>query len=163
MTAVGVTIREKRSRFRDFVLIENALARIVRRRWPSNTVDNVAAEWSLPAGRARNVVYARTSMATLNLIVRHKRGGWPIIIAIFEQVIKTSLRDFVSREVVTLNETLRLAEREADRLAKLESDLGRLAALDLVRVAPRRVPRPASTSSASSSNDRASMGGAGTD
>ena len=102
-------------------------------------------------------------MATLNLIVRHKRGGWPIIIAIFEQVIKTSLRDFVSREVVTLNETLRLAEREADRLAKLESDLGRLAALDLVRVAPRRVPRPASTSSASSSNDRASMGGAGTD
>ena len=163
MTAVGVTIREKRSRFGEFVLIENALARIVRRRWPSNTVDNVAAEWGLPAGRARNVVYARTSMATLNLIVRHKRGGWSIVIAIFETVITTTLRDFVAREVLTLNDTLRHAQREADRLAKLEGDLGQLAGLDLARVASRRVPRPASTSSASSSNDRASMGGAGTD
>ena len=158
MTAVGVTIREQRRRFGEFVLIENALARIVRRRWPSNTVDNVAAEWGLPAGRARNVVYARTSMATLNLIVRHQRGGWSIVIAIFETVITTSLRDFVAREVLTLNDTLRHVQREADRLAKLEGDLGQLAGLDLDRGARGRVSRPPAPSSVPRRNDGSSMG-----
>ena len=158
MTDASVTIRENPGRFREIPLIENALAKIVRRRWPSNTVENVAAEWGLTHGRARNVVYAHTSMASLNLIVRHKRGGWPIIIAIFETVIKTSLRDYVSQEVRGLNETLRRAQREADALAKLESDLCELSDLGVDRFATDRVRRSPASPSTPRRDDRQAMG-----
>ena len=157
MTEVGATIRKESARFRE-TQIENALAQIVRRRWPSNTVENVAAEWGLTKGRAANVVYAHASMASLNLIVAHKRGGWPVVIAIFQQVIKTSLQAWVSAEVRSLEQTSRIAAAEAQRLGELERGLDRIALRGLGRSQGRKLDRSTVSAAASGSDDRPPMG-----
>ena len=158
MTDAAGTIRKETARFRE-TQIENALAQIVRRRWPSNTVENVAAEWGLTKGRAANVVYAHASMAILNLIVAHKRGGWPVVIAVFQQVIRTSLQAWVSAEVRSLERTSQIAAAEAERLGQLERGLDRLAVHGLGRGARRQLDLPPDAASAPGGHERPPMGG----
>ena len=157
MTDSAATIRKETARFRE-TQIENALAQIVRRRWPANTVENVAAEWGLTKGRAANVVYAHASMASLNLIVAHRRGRWPIVIAIFQQVIKTSLQAWVSAEVRSLEQTSRIAAAEAQRLGELERGLDRIALRGLGRGQGRKLDRSTVPVATPGRNDRAPLG-----
>lgn len=93
--------------------IENALAGYVRRRWRKMTVAFVRQEWGLSDGQARSVVYGTTSLRALNAIIKHKRGGWPLLLEIAADALGTSLEHHLSereaRDTAKRNHTARLA------------------------------------------------------
>ena len=100
--------------------LENALARIVRRRGPGATIDNVAAEWGLTEGRARGVVYAQGSLKTINSILRHKRGGWAIALEMLASVIGEGVEQFLQSEIKGLERDAVSKRERAFQLATLE-------------------------------------------
>ena len=78
--------------------IQNALARYVRNRWPTNAQKMAQAEWDLTEGRARGVVDAETTLSTLNMILRHKRGGFGFGLMLMTVMFRTSLGDFINQQ-----------------------------------------------------------------
>ena len=107
--------------------MEKGLAAIARRRWPSNPIDHIAREWGLTEGQARGVLYAQASRSTLNRILKHKRGGLKLWLAIIAEVTGERLENFIEQQA---NEARREREKwEAEeriqkaRLARL-SELG---------------------------------------
>lgn len=102
---------------------KNGYARLVRNRWPTNTVCQVMAEWSLTDGEARGVVYAQASQRTIDKIEQHPRGGWPIILEVKALVLGATVFDFIEKEQVRLAEQQRRAEAELARLDQAARDL----------------------------------------
>ena len=78
--------------------LENALARYVRRKWPTRTIQHVQHEWGLSEGLARGVVYGTATRRAINEINRHKTGG-PLFLAerLAEAVGSTLLREAEQR------------------------------------------------------------------
>ena len=106
--------------------LENALARLVRRRWPEKTVENVQAEWSLSKGQAQGVVYAQASRPTINAVIRHQRGGLRLLIALGCVMTGETLSSLIAAEVATLELEAHRKDAEARALADLETRLARL-------------------------------------
>ena len=106
--------------------MENALARLVRRRWPEKTVENVQAEWSLSKGQAQGVVYAQASRPTINAVIRHRRGGLRLLIALGCVMTGETLPSIIAAEVANLEQEARRSAAEARALADLEARLARL-------------------------------------
>jgi len=106
--------------------LENALARLVRRRWPEKTVENVQAEWDLSRGQAQGVVYAHASRSTINTIIRHKRGGVRLLISLGCVMTGETLSSLIASEVATLEHQAATRDAEARVLADLEARLARL-------------------------------------
>ena len=106
--------------------LENALARLVRRRWPEKTVENVQAEWSLSKGQAQGVVYAQASRPTINAVIRHRRGGLRLLIALGCVMTGETLSSLIAAEVATLELEAHRKDAEARALADLETRLARL-------------------------------------
>lgn len=106
--------------------LENALARLVRRRWPDRTIDHVQAEWSLSRGQAQGVVYAQASRSTINEVIRHKRGGLRLLIALGCVMTGETLPSLIAAEVATLEQEAVRKDAEARALVDLEARLARL-------------------------------------
>ena len=106
--------------------LENALARLVRRRWPEKTVENVQAEWSLSKGQAQGVVYAQASRSTINAVIRHRRGGLRLLILLGCVMTGETLSSLIAAEVANLEQEARRSAAEARALADLEARLARL-------------------------------------
>lgn len=131
MTGLAVKNRDNLGQFReirpnDFGM-ENALAGIVRRRWPSATADNAAAEWGLTEGEAKGVVYATASRTTLNKILKHRRGGLGLWLEIIAEVTGERLDSYITRQAEE-------AARERDRWTAEEQRLETLEARWRARV-----------------------------
>jgi hypothetical protein len=101
--------------------MENALAGIVRRRWPSATTDNVAAEWGLTEGEAKGVTYATVSRTTLNKILKHHRGGLGLWLEIIAEVTGERLDSYLTREAERARHERATWEAEERRLESLEA------------------------------------------
>lgn len=108
------------SRISDFGL-ENALAAHVRRRWPNNTLDHIAREWGLTTGEARGVLYAQASRPTLNKIIKHRRGGWPLWIELVGSVTGTTFDQFLEREHDRLRKERERMEAHGRRIHEVVS------------------------------------------
>lgn len=100
--------------------LENALASLVRRRWPINTIDHVRAEWGLTEGRARGVVYAHASLATFNEIIRHRRGGLRLLIDLVGGITGETLADIIKSEMEATRHEMDKIRAETLALADLE-------------------------------------------
>lgn len=107
--------------------LENALAKICRRRWPDKTVVFVAREWSLTEAEAIKVVYGTSSKNTLNKILRHRRGGAKLGVELVFDVTNTNLESYVQDR----------AQEAANEAAKWESEQRSLEILQ-ARVSERR-------------------------
>ena len=129
---------EKNFRISEFG-IENALARIVRRRWPINTIENTAAEWGLSFGRAKGVVYAQASRCAINQIIHHKRGGLRLMIEVVLIMTGETLRGLILSEIRSLDDAAAKTLADARSLAVLESRLASLP-LDGMGIGPGPVP-----------------------
>lgn len=100
--------------------LQNALARYARNRWPVNALKMIQAEWDLTEGRARGVVDAETTLTTLNLILRHRRGGFGFGLMLLSVMFRTSLEDFIETQQGAARaerQKAELAERHLDALA----------------------------------------------
>lgn len=117
-------VREERRRSseNDFGT-KNALARIVRRRWPGKTVAEVMAAWDLTDGEARGVVYAQASQTTIDKIKRHANGGWATVLEADAMVIGESVFDFFAREQKRLSDEKARTDAEIARLAAVGPDV----------------------------------------
>ena len=103
--------------------LENALAAYVRKRWSANHIENVMAEWGLSRGRAQNVVYAHGSLASLNAIVRHKRGGLRLLLHLGCVMTGETIHHLIRQDIEAADHALQKSSQEADSLRGIESRL----------------------------------------
>jgi len=139
--------------------LENALARLVRRRWPEKTVENVQAEWDLSRGQAQGVVYAHASRSTINAIIRHKRGGLRLLIALGCVMTGETLPSLIATEVATLELEAIRKDAEARALADLEDRLARLPLIALDDLAVDQLGRLSARAAPSVARPRPSTPG----
>lgn len=95
-----MSFRDKNTDFRDIrdpdFGLQNALARYVRRSWPSKTVAYVEHHFGLTASAAKKVVDAQASRATLNEILRNPRH-LALSLELVCDVAGTSMGDFITK------------------------------------------------------------------
>lgn len=125
MRAVAVKNSEERGRFtesrpHDYGM-ENALAKILRRRWPMNTVENTQAEYDLTEGEARGAVYATASRTTLNKILKSRRGGLGLWLEIIAEVTGETLDGFLTHQAKEAADERRRAEERERHFERLEA------------------------------------------
>lgn len=111
----------------------NGLARLVRRRWPANTVGCVQAEWDLTEGEAKGVLYAQASRATIDKIKKHPRSGWRVFLEVDAAVIGESLEQFLTREQRRLADERARQEADERRLVEMAGRVGAVFGLGGVR------------------------------
>lgn len=101
--------------------IENALAKIARRRWPTNSLDHIASEWGLTTGEARGVLYASASRSTLNKIMKHRRGGLGLWLEVVAEVTGERLDTYITRQAEEARRERAAAEDRERHLSSLEA------------------------------------------
>ena len=111
----------------------NGLARLVRRRWPVNTVGFIQSEWDLTEGEAKGVLYAQASRATIDKIKKHSRGGWRVFLEVDAAVIGESLEQFLTREQRRLADERARQEADERRLVEMAGRVGAVFGLGGVR------------------------------
>lgn len=115
----------------------DALATYVRLRWAQHTAKHVAAEWDLTLDEAKGLVAGRTSLATLDRIFKHKRGGWAVILPVMGAVVGQTIEQFTASQI----EEIRHERAELEALDQGLRD--RYARLRSVRLGPDRSFGPA--------------------
>lgn len=123
MRVAALEIREQKREIPEEFGVKNALARIVRRRWPRLTIDCVRAEWALTEAEARGVVYAQASQRTIDKIIKSRNGGWRLVLELTEAVLGLSLGDFIEGERARLATEQRQAEADERALSQMASRL----------------------------------------
>lgn len=118
-------IREfpRAKREKDFGL-ENALAAMVRKRWPDKAIQHIAHEWDLSESEAAKVVYANASKNTLKKLLHHKRGGFSLFLDLLCDATNTKLEDHITRQAERAANERRTWEAEERRLAALRAAVG---------------------------------------
>lgn len=76
----------------------DALATYARLRFPTGTAKHVAAEWGLTLDEARGLILGRTSLATLDRIWKHPKGGWSVLIPVMGAVVGETVDVFIEKE-----------------------------------------------------------------
>ena len=138
--------------------VENALARIVRRRWPTNTLCYIMAEWGLTKGQAQGVLYATASRSTINVIIKHKRGGLRLLVTLGCLVTGETLEHFLKSEIEALENEASTARARAQSLAIAEKRLFSGALGSLGAECSPNVPDMAAGRSTRRSTEPAPMG-----
>lgn len=122
-------VSEKYSKIPEFG-IENALASIVRRRWPAQTVLRIEREWDLTNGEARGVLYGYASRATFNKILRPRRGGFvarlkafALGVEIVAAVTEVAFDQFLEHESARLRDEQKQAATHGQRIGEVVSFL----------------------------------------
>jgi hypothetical protein len=90
--------------------IRDAVADLLRQRWPSGTAKMAAREFRLSVDRAREAVQGRASLTTVEQII--KQGGPPVALPIIEAVWGGSLAHYFA-------ELRKSHEDHGERLAAL--------------------------------------------
>lgn len=98
---------------------KQAWAILVRRRWPENCVNHVAAEWDLTDAKARGLVFGEASQNTIDEILNHPRGGFALGLTILEIRMQTRLRAWVQQQQGELEIEAQQRRAEADQLAQM--------------------------------------------
>lgn len=80
------------------IRLGDALADLCRERWPNGTRKAVAKEWGLTTEQARSVCEGSAAKATLELIFRHHRGRWPLILEVFARYLGEGVDQHLERE-----------------------------------------------------------------
>jgi hypothetical protein len=76
--------------------LREALATYVKLRWPTATAKMAAREWDLTLDEGKGLVNGRTSLATLERIIKHRNGGWDIAFAVVGAVAHETAEDFLA-------------------------------------------------------------------
>lgn len=103
--------------------LESALAKHVKDRWPDKTVGYVSKEYNLTESEAIKVVYGEASKNTLNKLLHHKRGGFPLFLRLLEDVTSTKLETYIEQQAERAEHERRSWEEEERRLARLQARL----------------------------------------
>jgi hypothetical protein len=103
--------------------LENALAKLVRTRWPDKAVSYVAHEWDLSESEAQKVVYATASKATLNKLLHHKRGGFGLFLELLCDATAVTLEQHIAAQARSARHEREQAEARERHLAALEARL----------------------------------------
>lgn len=96
--------------------LRDALATYCRLRWPQHAAKHAAREWDLTLDEAKGVVAGRTSIATLDRIFKHKRGGWSVVLPVLGAVVGETIHDHFRNQIREAANDQRVAE-EHERLA----------------------------------------------
>lgn len=96
MRGLALEVREEKRRFRETVEMRNAVARIARRRWPTNGIKSAQAAWGLSEGEARNLYYGNCSANTFSKVL--SAGRWPILLEIGAIMLGESVDQFAASE-----------------------------------------------------------------
>lgn len=84
--------------FSDQLILRDALAGYSRARWPTNTTKAIAHEWGLTIDEAKGVMLGRASQTTIDKILRHRNGGWAVVLPVLGAVIGHGVDDFIQSE-----------------------------------------------------------------
>lgn len=95
--------------------LREAVADILRQRWPSGTAKHAARAFDLTVDRAREAVAGRASLTTVEQII--KEGGPPVALPLIEAVWGDSLSRYFA-------ELRKSHEDHGERLAALVFDAG---------------------------------------
>lgn len=122
MTGLAVDYRDKTRRISDYrpadYGLANALARKVRREFPSKTVEETAAAYGLTVNEARGVVFATASRRALDKAL--KTGGWSLGIELLADVIGQPLEQYIADQAERARrERITWEARERDHAARL--------------------------------------------
>lgn len=99
----------------------NAVARILRRQFPTNGVKLTMAAFNLTEGEAKGAFYANASQNTIDKI--KKKGGWPMVLEIEAMVLGQSLEDFIEQRRANERQTF---EQRDSSLRQMAADLPRV-------------------------------------
>lgn len=116
-------IREQKREIPDDYGVRNALARIVRRRWPRLTIETTRVTFDLTDAEARGVVYAQASQRTLDKVIKHANGGWRLMLELAEGVLGQSLGEFIETERARLDLERQRAQADERALAQMATRL----------------------------------------
>lgn len=97
-----------------------SLSTYCRVRWPHATAKWAAHEWDLSLDEARGIVAARASQATIDKILEHGRGGWPVALSVLAGVIGHGVGSYFAAEAERARDEAEQRKREADALAAVE-------------------------------------------
>ena len=107
--------------------IGEALAKMVRSRWPANTTKHVAKAWDLDAATAANLVRGSASERTVTKAI--KAEGWSLLAPLGEALTGQSYDQFLQERVEELEHAKRRQEARRDRLQALQRRADALGAL----------------------------------
>lgn len=148
MSGALVEISSKSVRQSSFRLsTKNAWAQYVRRRFNGqNLIKSVQAEWSLTEGKARGLVYAQATQATIDEVFdaedrKRAFGAFRLGLTILEIRTQTELRAFIAYQAEEASLERHRWEQEERRLADLEARLARPRRLDRQAHLPPRTDR----------------------
>jgi len=78
--AFSPNLRAKRPGFSVDKTIRDALAEHFRREYPANATKTLSRDLGLSIDEARAVLEGRCSLNSLNQILKHKNGGWSVLL-----------------------------------------------------------------------------------
>ncbi|HEY9219515.1 MAG TPA: hypothetical protein VIO94_15820 [Phenylobacterium sp.] len=100
-----------------------ALSRYVTSMAPTGRRKWVEQQWDLTSDQARSVIEGTASAATLDMIWKHRRGGWAVLLPVMGAVIGHSFEDFISNEQERLSNERRAFEEREARLGEMARHL----------------------------------------
>lgn len=124
MTGSAMAFRENIRAFREKGFgLENALAGLIRRRWPDKPIQYAMAEWDLTEHAARKALYADASKTTLNDILHHRRGGFGLYIELLADATGTTLEQYIIKQAEKARAERHAWEARERSLVSLEARL----------------------------------------
>lgn len=100
--------------------LRDALSAYARHQWPTHTAKMAAREWDLTLDEAKGLIAGRTSVATLEKIMKHPRGRLAVFIPVICAMTGESIHQFVA-------EQKKRAQNEKERYAANAARFGSLA------------------------------------
>lgn len=100
--------------------LREAFASYARRRFPVRTQALVEKEWDLTADEAKGLVHGHTSIRTIERVLHHRRGSWPVAVAVLASVIGASVVSYFASEKAKLNHEVEQRRRRAAALEEAE-------------------------------------------
>jgi hypothetical protein len=104
-----------------------ALARMLRTRWPRDTAKQIAKAWGLDATTAANLVKGHCSERTLTKAIRAE--GWALLAPLGEALTGESYEAHLNTIIEETENARRTAEVRRDRVRALEARAASLAGL----------------------------------
>lgn len=104
-----------------------ALARMVRAKWPRDTAKHVARAWEVDLSTATNVTRGHASERTLTKAIRAE--GWGLLAPLGEALIGHAYEQHLTQAIEETNRAQRSLESRRDRVRDLEARAARVAAM----------------------------------
>ncbi|MCR5876955.1 hypothetical protein [Phenylobacterium sp. J367] len=122
ITSLGGTILPLNRRRRDALMVFASRSAAKADKAPQAWVRET---WDLETYEAKDLLKGNASEAVWEKIIRHRNGGWRVVLPIMGSVIGHSLEDFIEAERRELEHEAQARERRARELADAEAFLRR--------------------------------------